>query len=292
MHFWQCISYAHPAHMTTLARAAEDAGFHGLTLAEHLLHPLQLASQHPYSPPDAPAFETDENWSEVMTSFAAMAAVTERLHFASAVQILPLHNPFYLAKAFATLAHISNNRVALGAGAGWMREEFDIVGQPFARRGRRFDEAIELLRAIWSEDPLHFDGEFYRSPGAVLRPLPTKLVPIYTGGRSEAALRRAARMADGWLSTGEPLEESLALMAQLQGYRREYDREHLPFRAFTMQPWGSYGEAELERLKQAGFTDMINWTFKFVIDSPAPSLQQCVDYIGATGAAIHQRFGA
>lgn len=292
MRFWQCISYSHPAEMTALARAAEAAGFHGVTLAEHLLHPLKLESKHPYTPEDAPAFEINENWAEVMTSFAAMAAVTERLHFASAVQILPLHNPFYLAKAFASLAQISGDRVALGAGVGWMREEFETLGMDFTTRGRRFDEMVELMRAIWTQDPVRFDGRFYRTEGAVMRPLPRQPVPIYTGGRSEVALRRAARLADGWLSTGERIEESLALIAQLQTYRREYGREHLPFRAFTMQPWGSYGEAELKRLSDAGFTDMINWTFKFVMPENAPSLQQCVDYMQRTAEAIRERFGS
>ncbi len=219
-----------------------------------------------------------------------MAAVTERLQFASAVQILPLHNPFYLGKAFATLAHISGNRVALGAGAGWMHEEFAIVGQDFDSRGARFDEAIALLRALWSEDPLHFDGDYFRCPGATFWPLPERPIAIYTGGRSGIALRRAARLADGWIATGEPVEESLALMAQLQDYRREFGREQQPFRAFTIQPWGSYGEAEVQRLEQAGYTDIVNWTFKYMLGSARPSLQQCLDYLGATGAAIRQRF--
>lgn len=291
MRFWQCISYSHPSECTGIAKAAEAGGFDGLTLAEHIFYPLQMQSKHPYSAPDAPAFEDKELWSELWTTFAAMAAVTERLHFASAVHVLPMHNPFYVAKALANLAHLSDNRIVLGTGAGWMREEFEAFAVDFSTRGKRYDECIELLRALWRGGPVDFEGEHFRCRQIVMLPPPTQPIPIWVGGKTEIALRRAARFGDGWMGTGESLEESLALVRRLQELRKEYRRDHLPFAAMTIQAWGSYGDADMVRMRDVGITDIVNWTFPFSMPEQNPSLAQKQDYLLKTGAAIRQRYG-
>jgi probable F420-dependent oxidoreductase len=291
MRFWQCISYSHPREFTAIARTAEAAGFDGLTLAEHIFYPLQLQSQHPYSLPDTPAYEHTEMWGELWTSFAAMAAVTEHLRFASAVHVLPMHDPFYVAKALANLAHLSDNRVVLGCGAGWMAQEFDAFGVDFATRGRRYDESIALLRALWRDGPSDFAGEFFQCQQIQMLPAPTAPIPILIGGKTEIALRRAARLGDGWLATGESLQESLALIARVQELRKEYQRDHLPFTVMTIQFWGSYTEDDMERMRRAGVTDIVNWTFPFAMGRQAPPLEQKQEYLLATGAAIRQRFG-
>jgi len=292
MRFWQCISYGHPNECIALAKAAEaSGGFDGLTLAEHIFYPLQMRSKHPYSPPDAPAFEHDCMWAELWTSFAAMAAVTERLLFASAVHVLPMHNPFYVAKALGNLAHLSNNRVVLGSGAGWMREEFEAFDINFSTRARRYDEAIALMRALWQGGPVDFEGEHFQCKQVVMLPAPPQPIPIWIGGKTEIALRRAARLGDGWMGTGETLEESLPLIDRLQELRKEYGRDHLPFSIMTIQSWGTYSDADMERMRKAGVTDIVNWTFPFSMGVPNPSLAQKQDYLLATGAAIKQRFG-
>ena len=291
MELWQSISYSHPAEFIPLARAAEAAGFDGVTLAEHVFHPLHLKSRHPYSPADAPAFEVRELWSEVWSTCAAMAAVTSRLRVGSAVHVLPLHNPFHIAKALSTVAHISGNRVVAGVGSGWMKEEFDAFGVDFHRRGKRFDECIALMRALWSGEPVSFHGEFFDVDEALMLPGLETPVPIWIGGKSEAALKRAARLGDGWMGTGEPVEECLALVARLQEYRRQYGRDHLPFEIMSIQPWGGFDERDLERLKAAGVTAIKNWTFSFVIDTPNPSLAQRQDYLMRVGEGFRARFG-
>jgi probable F420-dependent oxidoreductase len=291
MRFWQCISYGHPNEHIALAKTAEAAGFDGLTLAEHLFYPLQLHSKHPYSLPDTPAFEHGELWAELWTSFAAMAAVTERLLFASAVHVLPMHNPYYVAKALGNLAHLSDNRVVLGSGAGWMREEFEAFGINFSTRGKRYDESIALMRALWQGGPVDFDGEHFQCKQVVMLPPPTQTIPIWLGGKTETALRRAARLGDGWMGTGESLEDSLKLIARLQELRKEYGRDHLPFSIMTIQFWGSYSDADMQRMLNAGVTDIVNWTFPFSMGQKTPTLTQKQDYLLATGAAMKQRFG-
>lgn len=291
MRFWQCISYSHPRECIALAKTAEAAGFDGITLAEHIFYPLQLTSKHPYSPPDAPAFEATELWAEVWTSFAAMAAVTERLLFASAVNVLPMFNPYLYAKQLGTLAHLSNDRVIIGSGAGWMEEEFTAFGVDFKTRGRRYDECVALLRALWQGGPITFKGEFFQCEELLMLPAPNRAPPIWIGGKTEIALRRAVRLGDGWMGTGEGLDESLQLIARLQEIRREMGREHEPFNIMTIQPWGTYSDDDVERMRKLGVTDLVNWTFPFVCGTLTPTLEQKLDYLRATGAAIRQRFG-
>jgi probable F420-dependent oxidoreductase len=228
---------------------------------------------------------------EMWTSFSAMAAVTERLLFASSVSVVPMFNPYHYAKTLATLAHISNNRVIIGSGAGWMEEEFDAFGADFRTRGKRYDETIALLRKLWSGEPTTFHGEFFNCDDIVMLPPPTQLLPIWIGGKSEVALRRAARLGDGWIATGEALPESFALVQRLQELRKEYGRDHLPFAIMTIQPYGSYSDADFAQMQQIGFTDLVNWTFPFVMPEKTPTLEQKQDYLIATGAALRSRFG-
>jgi len=288
MRFWQCITYSHPRECVALAKTAEAAGFDGITLAEHVFYPQQLKSAHPYS---ASAFESTALWSELWTSFSAMAAVTERLLFASVVNVLPMFNPYHYAKTLATLAHIANDRIIIGAGAGWMKEEFDALHVDFHTRGKRYDEMIVLLRELWREGPTTFRGEFFQCEDVLMLPPPTRPLPIWIGGKSEVALRRAARLGDGWMGTGETLPESFELVQRLHELRKEYGRDHLPFGIMTIQPWNTYSDADFARMQQLGFTDIVNWTFPFVMPEKNPTVAQKQDYLFATAAALRSRFG-
>lgn len=289
MKFWQSISYQSPEDCVALARTAEAAGFDGVSLAEHIFHPLHLRSKHPYSPPGAPAFEVHEQWAEVWTTITAMAMVTERLQFASAVNVLPLHNPFEMAKTTGTVARLSGNRVALGCGAGWMREEFDAFGVDFASRGRRFDESIHLLRALWTGAPVSFHGRFFRVDDILMRPPPTRPVPIWIGGRSAAALRRAALLGDGWMATGEPVADTLRLVTELHALRREAGRNG-PFEIMAIQPFSQLTPATVSELADAGVTAIKNYTFRFMMDNPQASLAEKQDYLRSVGDSFIHRY--
>jgi probable F420-dependent oxidoreductase len=137
---------------------------------------------------------------EPLALLAHIAAVTSRITLGTSVIILPLRDPFLLAKQIATLERLAPGRVILGVGAGWERAEFSAVGVPFTQRGAHTDEAVELIRRLHETGDGHFDGRFHRSAGGIFELRPTRPVPLLTGGMSDAALRRAARAADRWQS--------------------------------------------------------------------------------------------
>ena len=154
------------------------------------------------------------------TAIAAMAAVTERLRFATSVYILPLRSPFQVAKTLATAAVLSGNRVVLGTGAGWMREEFDIMGVDFKTRGKRFDESIEVCRKLWKGGMVEHHGEFFDFPALQMAPAPTETVPVWIGGVSNVALRRAGTIGDGWLGSGQTPEEGVEMLSTIAEHRK------------------------------------------------------------------------
>jgi len=158
-----------------------------------------------------------------------MAAVTEHLRFVTTIFVLPMRNPFLVAKAVATASLLSCDRVALGVGVGWMREEFELLGQPFARRGARTDEMIQVLRKLWDGGWVEHHGEFFDFPRLEMSPVPPAEIPIYSGGLSKPALRRAATLCDGWISDLHGLEELRQILAELRQLRARSERADRPF---------------------------------------------------------------
>jgi probable F420-dependent oxidoreductase len=223
------VSFSEPDQLLGIARAAEEAGFHGVLLADHLFFPDELHSRYPYSEDGAPAFDASTPFPDPWTSIAAMAAVTTRLRFATMVYILPLRHPLEVAKTVGSVSLLSGGRVALGCGAGWIREEFEALGVDFRTRGRRFDEMLEVLPRLWSGDRVEHHGRFFDLPALTMSPAPTTPIPIYVGGLSDAALRRAARLGDGWIGTGQHPDEVPGLLEKLWTLRREAGRQAEPF---------------------------------------------------------------
>lgn len=291
MKFFNSLSYSHTTELTTLAQAAERGGLDGVSLAEHLFYPVHLRSEHPYSDPNAPAFERDELWPEPWTSIAAMAAVTKRLAFSTSVAIVALHHPVELARQLGNLALLSGNRVAIGAGVGWMREEFAALGVDFASRGRRADEMIALMRKLFSGAPVSHDGEFFSLDEVMMLPAPTRPVPVWIGGRSDRALRRAAELGDGWMATGgETVDQTVQLIDRLKRFRDGAGTTGRPFEIIAIQPFAAVGDTDLRRLRDAGVTQMMNYTLKLVLGEPKPSLAARVDYLESLGDTDIARF--
>jgi len=289
MKFWQSISYNSPEDCVALAKTAEQAGFDGVSLAEHIFHPMHLTSKHPYSPEDAPAFEVHELWAEVWTTITAMGMATEHLQFATAVNVLPLHNPFEIAKTTGTVARLTNNRVALGCGAGWMKEEFDAFGVDFHTRGKRFDESIRLLHKLWTGKAVTFHGDFFHVDDVIMVPPPSKPVPIWVGGRSTAAIRRAALQADGWMATGEPIDETIRIMQSIKTLRAEAGLQG-PFEMMAIQPFATLTPATVRELADAGATSIKNFTFCFVMENPKATLQEKQAYLQQVGDSFISQF--
>jgi probable F420-dependent oxidoreductase len=215
-------------HFCAMARAAEEHGWDAVAISDHVAHPERIESPYPYTRDGAIRWNEDTAWPDPWVSIGAMAAVTTRLRFVTNVYVLALRNPFLAAKAVATAAALSGDRVALGLGVGWCREEFVLAGQEFGNRGRRTDEMIEVLRKLWSGDYVEHEGRFYRFDRVRALPAPAAPVPIYGGGLSEPALRRAARL-DGWVSDIHTTAELREIAATLRRFRAEAGLAERPF---------------------------------------------------------------
>jgi probable F420-dependent oxidoreductase len=229
MKFWQSVSFAEAEQLPEIAKIAEEVGFHGIINSEHLFISRSSNSAYPYSADGKMNHEPDEPTPDVWTSFAAMAAVTTKLQFTPGIYLLPLRNPIEVAKVAGTCALISNNRVAVGFGVGWQKEEFDAMGVDFQTRGRRTDEMIEVMRKLWRGGVVSHHGKFFQFSDIQMQPVPTKPLPFYCGGTSPAALRRAATLCDGYIGPGHNVEDIPAFVAELKRLRREAGRDHLPF---------------------------------------------------------------
>ena len=182
-----------------MVKLAEAAGFDSVVAVDHVVFPHSYTSVYPYAPGGRLPGGPGGSLPDPLIWMAAMAAVTEKLRFLTGVIILPLRNPLVLAKQVATLDHMSGGRIELGIGVGWLKEEFEALGIPFEKRGRRSDEYIAAMRTLWAEDGASFAGEFVNFHEVSSNPKPMRGgVPIVIGGHSEAAAKRAGRLGDGF----------------------------------------------------------------------------------------------
>ncbi|MPY93746.1 MAG: TIGR03619 family F420-dependent LLM class oxidoreductase [Acidimicrobiia bacterium] len=196
-------AYGGPDLAVPLAQAAEAVGFESIWTVEHTVVPANYASRYPYSADGKMAGGQDDvAMPDALIWLAFVAAAAPSLKLGTGVVILPQHNPVILAKSVATLDHLSRGRVLLGIGVGWMAEEFATLGVPFEDRGRRSDEYVDVLRALWGPGPASFEGEMVRFADVWCEPRPPAgRVPILVGGHTKLAARRAGRLGDGFFPT-------------------------------------------------------------------------------------------
>lgn len=228
MKFVTSMAFSDPADFCELAKTADECGWEGIVVSEHLVHPEKIKSPYPYTKDGTPRWEAPSPWPDPWVAIGAMAAVTKRIRFYTGVFILPLRHPLIVAKAVGTAAILSGGRVHLGIGVGWMKEEFDLLEQNFRNRGKRTDEIIEVLRKLWSGGMVEHHGDFYDFDRLQMSPAPAEPIPIIVGGVSEAALRRVGRLGDGWISDIHTTEELREIVARIRGYRAEYERSDAP----------------------------------------------------------------
>ena len=187
------------SEILALARMFDEAGYDGMVCSDHMIYPRELSSPYPDSSSGTPGWPPETAWPDCWVQIGAMAAVTSRLRFSNAVYIAPARPLLEVAKQVASASVLSDGRVTLAAGVGWMREEYDLMGQDFTTRGKRLDEMIPALRALWRGGWVSWSGEHYQVPEMMIEPHPQAPVPIHCGGESNAALRRAALLCDGWV---------------------------------------------------------------------------------------------
>ena len=275
MKFWQSTAFNDPMELPEIARTADELGFEGILLAEHLFLPESYEPAYLYSDDGRPDFDTETPFPDPWVTIATLAAQTKNLKFCTLIQILPVHHPVEVAKSLATLSLFSDDRVLLGAGAGWMKEEFEVMGVDFKTRGSRFNEMIEVMRKLWTGKKIEHHGEFFELPPLVQTPPPTRPIPILIGGASKAALRRAGRLGDGWCGAGNSLEDAETILKSLQKERKEAGRENEPFEAIVplITP---PDRDEFRKISDLGATSGVNYPFKYTCGPDAP-LQQKLD---------------
>ena len=236
-----------------IARVADEYGWDTLLLSDHVLHPEHIDSDYPYNPTGERPWEAMDDFPDTWVTSAMMAGVTRKLRFMQMVYILPLRDPFSVAKALGSLAALSGYRVGLGFGLGWMRREFELLGQAFERRGARADEMVEVMRKLWSGEMVEHHGEFYDFDRLCMRPAATGEIPIIVGGASKLARRRVARVGDGWAPAFLSLEELQAGLDEIHALRADLGRSKEPFYLYyTLEdPWNL---DEIARLEEIGVT--------------------------------------
>jgi len=184
-----------------VAEAAERLGFDSVWAAHHVVLPYERESRYPYQRSGTEvAMTPGMQWLDPIVTLSAIAAVSERVRLGTSVFVLPYRDPVTLAAELAALDVLSEGRLVLGVGVGWMREEFEAIGIPAAERGARTDEHLQVMKTLWSEDPASFEGRFTRFENVVLATTPRTEggPPIWIGGNTDAALRRALRFGSGW----------------------------------------------------------------------------------------------
>lgn len=216
-------AYLPPEELAPIAKAADELGYHGMALADHVLNLEELTTDYPYTADGNRRWDPFTPWVDPMVAIGALGAVTEQLRFFTNIYVLPMRNPFPVAKAVATASAFTGGRVSLGIGMGWCEEEFDLLDAQFRKRGARADEMIDVLRALWTGGWVEHHGEFYDFPRLEMTPAPPAEVPIFVGGLSDAALRRAARN-DGWISDLISTEQAAEFRTTIDGYREELGR--------------------------------------------------------------------
>ena len=255
MRFSFAESMCDPSHYLPLAKAADEAGWTSFIVPDSICYPEESDSSYPYTADGDRRFLLDKPFIEPFSLIPAMGAVTERLRFTTFVVKLPIRNPVLVAKSASSVAVLTDNRFGFGVGTSPWPDDFRVCGQEWKTRGKRMDEMIAIIRGLTTGRFFEFHGKHYDIPSIKICPAPTEPVPILIGGHAEPALRRAARLGDGWMHAGgqEPLE---SLLAKLAALRREYGREGEPFEIHVIS-LDAYHLDGVRRLEDLGVTDVI-----------------------------------
>jgi probable F420-dependent oxidoreductase len=260
--------------LTELARTAEECGFSSVALPDSVFFAEKVSAKYPYTPDGGRFWDATTPWPDPIAAAAAMGAVTSRIRFYTQVLKLGSRHPVPLARQVGSVAVLTGDRFGLGVGLGWAPEEFEWCGVPYAHRGRRADEAIEVLQLILGGGMVSHQGEFFRFDALQMSPAPSRPVPIYVGGHTEAGLRRAARH-DGWTSAMIRFDDLRDTIGKLRALRAELGSTDEPFeiQAVCIDRFGLDG---YRAQRDIGVTDaiVVPWLFDGIgFDGPLAAKQ-------------------
>lgn len=252
MRFTYAEAMTDPSYYLPLAKAAEAAGYTSMAVADSLAYPKESDSVYPYTADGSREFLEDKSFIETFTLIAAMGAVTSRIRFTPFVLKLPVRPPVLVAKQATSVACLTGGRLGLGVGVSPWPEDFEVMGVPWERRGKRMDEAIDVVRGLSGGGFFEYHGEFYDIPAVKITP--AEPFPILVGGHSEAALRRAVLRGDGWMHAGgDDLDD---LLARLNRIREAEGKAGDPFEVHVISV-DAYTPDGIRRLEDKGVTDVI-----------------------------------
>lgn len=273
MKFYISTAFRETKEAVDIAKAADDLGYDGVGIPDHIINLESLQTPYPYTRDGERRWQPFTQWPDPWVLVGAMSAATTRLKFVTTVYIPAMRDPYAAAKAIGTAAYLSDGRVELGIGVGWCEEEFRLMGQRFERRGKRTDEMLTLFRALWEPGWTEFDGEFYQTPRLEMEPSPPR-IPIYVGGLSDIALRRAARN-DGWIGDLISTDHAIASVDRLRELRAENGLSMHGFEVLTPLT-DAFTPEHYERAEAAGITGVITMPWMFYA-GPDATLAEKVD---------------
>ena len=248
--------------LVELAKTAEEVGFDSIALPDSIFYMEKQSADYPYTADGSRMWNEDTPWADPLIVAGAMGAVTTTLRFYTNVMKLGSRNPLLLARQVGSVANLTNNRFGFGVGIGWAPEEFEWCGVPYAKRGKRVDEMIEVLKLVLAGGMVEFHGDFYDFDKLQISPAPSKPVPFYVGGHTDVALKRAARVGDGWTSAMLTCGQLAEIIGKLKALLDEHGRTDEPFefQAVCIDKFDVDGHRELA---EAGVTDniVIPWIF-------------------------------
>ena len=244
--------------MLGLAQLAEQVGFESIWTFEHAIVPIDYASKYPYAESGKMGIDPDTNLVDPFIALTAIAARTQTIRLGTGVNILPQANPLYVAKQAASLDFVSNGRLELGLGIGWLREEFQAAGTPFERRGARFDDYMVALRKVWSGDMVEHDSDFIQWSGFKSYPLPVQEggIPVIMGGSKGKIYERIAKYGDGWYIPVNTAADAVPLIEPLAAACEAVDRDPASVELTSM--WTAQGGLEeVQAFADAGVERLI-----------------------------------
>lgn len=273
MKVYVSIAFQETSEAIELARAADELGYDGIGIPDHVVNLETLQTPYPYTADGSRRWEAFTDWPDPWVMIGAIALQTARLRFVTTVYLPAMRDPYSAAKAIGTAAVLAGGRLELGIGVGWCRDEFELLGQQFERRGRRTDEMLELMKALWAPGWTEHSGEFYTAPRLEMEPTPPP-IPVYVGGLSDIALRRAARH-DGWIGDLITTDQALERIATLRRIRAENGSDMVGFEAITPLS-DAFTPEQYARAEAGGVTGIITMPWMFY-SGPAATLEQKID---------------
>ncbi|RZT16209.1 putative F420-dependent oxidoreductase [Mycobacterium sp. BK558] len=256
-----------------IARAADELGYDGIAIPDHVVNLETLQTPYPYTKDGSRRWQAFTDWPDPWVVIGAIALVTTRLRFVTTVYLPAMRDPYSAAKSIGTAAVLAGGRLELGVGVGWCREEFELLGQQFEKRGKRTDEMLALMKQLWAPGWTEFSGDFYTAPRMEMEPTPPP-IPVYVGGLSDIALRRAARH-DGWIGDLISTEQALERIATLRRLRSEKGLDMQGFEVITPLA-DAFTPEHYARAEAGGITGIVTMPWMFY-GGPDATLEQKID---------------